>query len=134
MTRYMLDTDTSSYIMKGKSDAVDMRLSQVPVNSVCISAITLSELKFGIAVSPRPQANQAALNALLRILPAWDFPAGAAQDYAEIRADLKTRGTPIGPNDMLIAAHARHLGLTLVTNNTREFGRVAGLRIENWAE
>jgi tRNA(fMet)-specific endonuclease VapC len=130
----MLDTDILSYVMKGSSARVDFRLAQVPVDSVCISAVTLSELKFGIVVSPRPQANQAALDALLRMFPVLAYSGEAAEDYAEIRGYLKAHGTPIGPNDLLIAAHARCLGLTLVTNNTREFGRVPGLPIENWTQ
>jgi tRNA(fMet)-specific endonuclease VapC len=129
----MLDPDISSYIMKGSNDPVLKRLSQVPVKSVCISAITLSELKFGVAVSPQQQANQAALDAFLRVIQVMAYSVEAAEDYAKIRADLKARGTLIGPNNMLIAAHAKCLGLTLVTNNTREFGRVSGLVVENWA-
>ena len=117
--------------MKGSNDPVLIRLSQLPVKSVCISAITLSELRFGIAVSPQQQANQAALDAFLRVIQVSAYPAEAGEDYAKIRADLKVRGTPIGPNDMFIAAHARYLQLTLVTNNTREFERVSGLVVDN---
>jgi tRNA(fMet)-specific endonuclease VapC len=73
-----------------------------------------------------------ALNAFLRLVATLEYPSEAAAHYREIRAGLKTLGTPIGPNVLFIAAHARCLGLTLVTNNTREFGRVSGLRIENW--
>ena len=132
MPDYMLDTDISSYIMKRSNDAVLRRLSQVPVSGVCISAITQSELMFGIAVSPRRTADQIALMAFLRLVAALEYPNEAAVHYGEIRAVLKTLGTPIGPNNLFIAAHARCLGLTLVTNNTREFGRVPGLRVENW--
>jgi tRNA(fMet)-specific endonuclease VapC len=132
MPRYMLDTDTCSYIMKRSNDAVLKRLQQVPVGDVCISVITKSELLFGVELSPRRQQNEVALNAFLRYVEVLDFPDQASLHYAKIRADLKTLGTMIGANDLLIAAHARSLGLMLVTNNTREFGRVRDLAIENW--
>ena len=132
MPRYMLDTDTCSYIMKRSSDAVLKRLERVPVGDVCISVITKSELLFGVEVSPRRQQDEAALNAFLRYVEALDFPDEASVHYARIRADLKTRGAMIGANDLFIAAHARSLSLILVTNNTREFRRVRNLAIENW--
>jgi len=133
MPDYMLDTDISSYIMKRSNNRVLQQLQMVPVSAVCISAITKSELMYGVEVSPRRQRDQAALDVFLRHVQVMDFPGEAALDYASIRADLKTRGTMIGANDLLIAAHARYLGLTLVTNNTREFGRVERLKVENWA-
>jgi len=133
MFQFMLDTDTSSYIMKRTNTNVLQRLQTVAVSDVCISAITKSEHLFGVEVSPRRQKDQAALDAFLRYVEVLDFPGEAALDYGRIRADLKARGAMIGANDLLIAAHARCLGLTLVTNNTREFGRVKGLKIENWA-
>ena len=132
MPRYMLDTDTCSYIMKRSNDAVLKRLQQVPVGDVCISVIAKSELLFGVELSPRRQQNEVALNAFLRYVEVLDFPDEASLHYAKIRADLKKLGTMIGANDLFIAAHARSLGLMLVTNNTREFGRVRDLAIENW--
>lgn len=132
MPNYMLDTDIASYIMKRSNDVVLRKLQTVPVSAVCISAIAESELRFGVEVSPRPRKDQEALDALLRFLTVVDYPAAAAIDYGRIRADLQRRGLLIGANDLLIAAHACCLGLTLVTNNTREFGRVAGLKLENW--
>jgi tRNA(fMet)-specific endonuclease VapC len=134
MPVYMLDTDISSYIMKRTDDAVLGRLQRVAVSDVCISAITKAELMYGVEVSPRRQKDQAALNEYLRYVEVLDYPATAALDYARIRASLKARGAMIGANDLLIAAHAHCLGITLVTNNTREFGRIEGLRIENWTE
>ena len=133
MPRFMLDTDTCSYIMKRSSEAVVQRLRKTSVNDVCISVITKSELLYGVEVSPRRQQDEAALNAFLQYVEVLDFPDEAAPHYAEIRARLKARGTMIGANDLFIAAHARSLGLTLVTNNTREFRRVPKLLIENWA-
>ena len=134
MPIYMLDTEISSYIMKRTDAAVLRRLQKVAVADVCVSAITKAELAYGIEVSPRRKRDQAALEEYLRYVAVLDFPAEAGIDYGVVRAHLKLRGTMIGANDLLIAAHARCLGLTLVTNNKREFGRVQGLKIENWTE
>jgi tRNA(fMet)-specific endonuclease VapC len=134
MPEYMLDTDIASYIMGNKSRTLLKRLQTVPTSAVCISAITKSEITYGVEVSPRRERDRAALEFLLGHVQVLDYPADAAADYGQIRAALKLRGTLIGPNDTLIAAHARCLGLTLVTNNTREFGRVPGLKMENWIE
>ena len=133
MHRYMLDTGTSSYIMKRINAQVLKKLQRVPIADVCISAISRCELTYGVEVSPRRRQDQAALDVYLRHVAVLDYPSDAARDYAVIRADLKKRGTMIGANDLLIAAHARCLGLTLVTNNMREFRRVQGLKVENWA-
>jgi tRNA(fMet)-specific endonuclease VapC len=132
MPRYMLDTDTCSYIMKRSHPGVLKRLGTLSVSDVCISVITKSELLFGVEVSPRRRQDQAALDAFLHYIEVLDFPDQASLHYAIIRADLRRLGTMIGANDLFIAAHARSLGLTLVTNNTREFGRVSKLVIENW--
>jgi len=132
MPRYMLDTDTCSSIMKRSSAAVLKRLQDVPVNDVCISVITKSELLFGVEMSPRREQDEAALSAFLRYVEVLDVPDAASADYAKIRAELKKAGMLIGANDLFIAAHARYLGVTLVTNNTREFERVSDLAIENW--
>ena len=133
MPRYMLDTDTCSYIMKRSHPMVLKRLQAVPVSDVCMSVITKAELLYGVEVSPRRSQDAAALAAFLPYVEALDFEDGSALHYAEIRADLKKRGALIGANDLLIAAHARSLDLRLVTNNTAEFERVHGLAIENWA-
>jgi tRNA(fMet)-specific endonuclease VapC len=132
MPRYMLDTDTCSYIMKRSSNAVLKRLQKTPVDDVCISVITKSELLFGVEVSPRRKQDEEALSAFLRYVQVLDFPDEASLHYAKIRAELKVAGRMIGANDLFIAAHARSLGLTLVTNNTREFSRVRNLTLENW--
>ena len=128
----MLNTDTCSYIMKRSDKNVLERLRQVQVADVCISAITKSELLYGVELSPRRLQDESALNAFLTFLEVLDYPDAAAQHYASIRAHLKIRGTMIGANDLFIAAHARSLGLILVTNNTSEFGRVQDLALENW--
>ena len=133
MARYMLDTDTCSYIMKRSNPAVLRRLEAVPVADVCMSVVTKCELQYGVEVSPRRAQDAAALAAFLPYVAVQELPDEVAPHYAEIRADLKRRGALIGGNDLLIAAHARSLGLRLVTNNTSEFGRVRGLQVENWA-
>jgi tRNA(fMet)-specific endonuclease VapC len=132
MSRFMLDTDTCSYIMKRSHPLVLRRLQSVPVADVCMSVITKAELLYGVEVSPRRAQDAAALAAFLPYVEALDFTDEAAIHYAEIRADLKKRGSMIGANDLFIAAHARASGLTLVTNNTAEFERVPGLVIDNW--
>jgi tRNA(fMet)-specific endonuclease VapC len=133
MPRYMLDTDTCSYIMRRSPEAVLKKLVKVPVDDVCISVITKSELLYGVEVSPKRRQDEAALEAFLRHVEVLDFPDEASTDYAKIRADLKSRGAMIGANDLLIAAHARSQNVTLITNNTREFRRVRNLSIDNWA-
>ncbi|MGD0521686.1 MAG: PIN domain-containing protein [Terracidiphilus sp.] len=132
MPRYMLDTDISSFIMNRSSENAMRRLEATAVGDVCVSAITRSELMYGVEVSPRRQRDQRSLEIFLRHIGVLDYPSEAALDYAQIRASLKLSGRMIGGNDLLIAAHARCLGLTLVTNNTREFKRVHGLTVENW--
>ena len=132
MPRYMLDTDTCSYIMKRSHPTVLKRVQTVPVSDVCMSVITKAELLYGVEVSPRRAQAAAALAAFLPYVEALDFVDDAALHYAEIRADLKRRGAQIGANDLFIAAHARALGLTLVTNNTAEFERVSKLKLDNW--
>ena len=132
MPRYMLDTDTSSYIMKRSNDSVLRRLRKTLVSDVCISVITKSELLYGVEISPRRHQDEIALDAFLAHVDVLDFPDEAATHYANVRANLKSQGALIGANDLFIAAHARSLGLTLVTNNTGEFERVPNLMIENW--
>ena len=132
MARYMLDTDTCSYIMKRSNEDVIKRLRAVPVADVCISVITKSELLYGVEVSPRREQDATALRAFLPHVEVLEFFDAAAIHHAEIRADLKKRGQMIGANDLFIAAHARTLGLRLVTNNTADVGRVKGLTLENW--
>jgi tRNA(fMet)-specific endonuclease VapC len=134
MPRYMLDTDTCSYVMKRSHPAVLQRLQALPVADVCMSIISKAELLYGVEVSPRRSQDAAALAAFLPYVEALDFADDAALHYAEIRADLRKRGALIGANDLLIAAHARASGFVLVTNNTSEFERVKGLTLENWTQ
>ncbi len=133
MPRFMLDTDISSYIMKRSNVTVLRRLAELALGDVCISVITQSELLYGVEVSPRRQKDQEALDGYLRHVQVLPYSEDAALQYAQIRAALKTSGGMIWANDLFIAAHARSRDLTLVTNNTREFSRVEGLKLENWA-
>lgn len=128
----MFDADTCSYLMRGASPLLDERVAGVAVDDVSMSVVTLAELRYGVAVSPRPDQDGRALDALLRYVQVFDLPEAAAPHYAAIRADLRQRGAMIGANDLFIAAHARSLDLVLVTNNTAEFERVPGLEVENW--
>jgi tRNA(fMet)-specific endonuclease VapC len=107
-------------------------MRRIAVGEVAISAIVLAELRFGVRKSRRQEQSAAALADFLRYCLVLDWPQEAVELYAETRAALERRGTPIGPNDPLIAAHALWLNATLVTSNSDEFGRVEGLTIENW--
>jgi tRNA(fMet)-specific endonuclease VapC len=133
MAKFMLDTDISSYIMKRSHEGVLRRLQTVQIGNVCMSVISKSELLYGVEISPRRQQDTVALAEYLRHVEVLDLPNEAALHYAQIRAALNASGTMIGANNLFIAAHARSLDLTLVTNNTGEFARVPDLKIENWA-
>ena len=131
---YMLDTNICIYAMKNRPEKVLQRLKLELNSGICVSSITLAELEYGVKHSSDPAKNERALLRFLFPLSILPFGPAAASEYGEIRAYLQKQGTPIGPLDMLIAGHARAEGLTLVTNNVREFERVPGLEIENWAE
>lgn len=131
---YMLDTNICIYAIKNKPEQVLQRLKENLGKGLCISAITLAELEHGVEKSAHPEKNAAALLQFLAILDVLPFDDLAAVEYGRICAYLQKRGTPIETMDMLIAGHARAEGLTLVTNNVREFARVPALRVENWAE
>ena len=129
----MLDTNIVVYAKNARPEAVAARLSAYDPADLCVSAITLAELEYGVFNSSNPERNQLALTLFLANLEIVPFGDDAAVEYGKIRAQLKRDGTPIGANDLLIAAHAKSLGMTLVTNNTREFARVEGLLLEDWA-
>jgi tRNA(fMet)-specific endonuclease VapC len=130
--RFMLDTNVVIHIKKGQAD-VTSRFAAVPSGRAAMSAITLGELRFGAEKSLHRERDLRLLGELNRIIPVEAIDANAAVAYGEIRADLERRGQMIGPNDLWIAAHARSAGYTLVTSNEREFRRVPGLAVENWA-
>lgn len=129
----MLDTDICIYIIKNRPEKVTSRLVRHEPKSIVISSITLAELEYGIRNSSRFEANRITLLKFLAPFSVVPFDADAALTYGGIRKDLDASGKPIGPMDLLIAAHAVSLKSTLVTNNIREFSRVPGLRVENWA-
>lgn len=130
--KYMLDTNICICLIKRRPAEVVRRfLAQDPAE-LCISAVSYAELMHGVEKSQAPHKNRLALSLLLSPLAILPFDGRAAEEYGRIRAALERRGAPIGPMDLLIAAHARAAGLTVVTNNTREFDRVDGLTVENW--
>jgi tRNA(fMet)-specific endonuclease VapC len=134
LMRYMLDTDTLIYVLNARPqhEAVLERFDREPPQNMVVSAITLAELRFGAAKSNRREATRRRMRHVLDALNVIAFEETAATQYAATRAALEAAGTPIGPLDTLIAAHAMSLRLTLVTGNAREFSRVPGLRSENW--
>jgi len=129
----MLDTDICIYTIKRKPVSVSKRLEMLQPGAVVMSVITFAELINGAKKSRYVEENVRRLNALSELIEVIPFDKNAAMAYGDVRSDLEKRGLIIGGNDLLIAAHALSLGLTLVTNNDREFSRVNGLRIENWA-
>ncbi len=131
--KLMLDTNICIYIIKQQPAAVLKHFLEYQIGDICISSITLAELRFGVAKSTHRDKNANALDAFIVPLEIATFDDAAALAYGDIRATLESAGTPIGSMDMLIAAHAVSLGVTLVTNNTREFVRVAGLTIVDWS-
>jgi tRNA(fMet)-specific endonuclease VapC len=131
MLQYMLDTDICIYINKNHPAKLQERFNRL-AEQLCISTITLGELYFGAEKSVRRVENLQALERFIGRLNVLSFSVDAAAHYGQLRVELQQGGKPVGGNDMLIGAHARAEGLTLVTNNTREFGRMPGLRIETW--
>ncbi len=130
--KWLLDTDTCIAIIKGKPPSVLKKLRGKSVGQVGISSITLGELAFGAAKSGRRDESRAALAEFLLALEIASFDSDAASSYGQLRASLEKPGTPIGPLDTLIGAHAAALDVVLVTHNTREFGRIDTLRLEDW--
>jgi tRNA(fMet)-specific endonuclease VapC len=130
--KYLLDTDTFSAIARGAPTAVMTRLASMPTDDLALSVISLGEIAAGLA-KRKPGAKQLRRIELLQsaFTPLPLTPA-VVPVYASVRSHLEAKGSPIGPNDTWIAAHALEQGLTLVTNNVREFRRVPGLRVENW--
>ena len=129
--RYLLDTNICIYVINARPSAVLARFMAHEIDGLGISAITASELCWGVCKSGSVR-NRTTLEKFLSPLTILDYDLGAAQHYGKLRAHLEKQGTPIGPLDQQIAAHALALDITLVTNNLREFERVPGLRVENW--
>jgi tRNA(fMet)-specific endonuclease VapC len=132
--RYLLDTNICIYIAKQKPLEVLARFRRLRYGDVGMSVITHLELVYGAWKSHYREANLQSLQSLERLIPVLPLDANVSHHYGQLRAELESKGAPIGAYDLLIAAHALALGLTLVTNNVREFRRVPQLSIENWAE
>lgn len=132
--RLMLDTNMASYIIKGANDAVQKRLENVPMTSVCISSITQAELLLGVAKKPDAKQLPVAVNEfLLRVeILSWDSP--AAEAYADLRAVFEKEGKSLGAMDMLIAAHAASSGAILVTNDKAFYNVQKYLSLEDWTQ
>ncbi|HXO19971.1 MAG TPA: type II toxin-antitoxin system VapC family toxin [Thermoanaerobaculia bacterium] len=132
--RYLLDTNACVDYLTGRYSSVVDRLRQVSSQDVFVSSVALAELRYGAEKSLHKRRNLDRLDAFAEEVHCLDFDLVAAAIYGRVRAGLETRGTPIGPYDMLIAAQALAMRLVLVTDNVREFMRVEGLEVENWRE
>ncbi len=133
--KYLLDTNIVSYFLRDASAALTQRILDSTPDSLAMSIISAGELRYGLSkLPPSLRATELAhhLNALLTAIAVLPLPAEAAPHYGNTRAQLEAAGTPIGSSDLWIAAHALAQNLTVVTNNTSEFSRVPGLKVENW--
>ena len=130
---YLLDTNICTYIINKKPSVVLKRVQSKQPGQIAISTITLAELEYGVARSRYPDRNRIALLEFLFPFMILDFDPEASVEYGQIRALLDAKGRPVGPMDLLLAAQAKSHNLILVTNNEKEFKRIDGLRIENWA-
>ena len=130
--KYLLDTNVCVDYLTGRFPLVVERLQHASSDDLCVSSVVAAELWYGAEKSTQRRQNRARIGILLSELRVVDFDARAASAYGRIRTDLERAGVVIGPNDMLIGAHSVSHGLVLVTDNTREFRRIKGLRTENW--
>jgi tRNA(fMet)-specific endonuclease VapC len=128
---FLLDTNILIAMSKQRPWLAD-RLEGIPADAVVLSSVVVAEIEYGIAKSRRRQHNRRVFDTLLSGFQVLPFDPAAAKLYGPIRADLEKRARLIGAYDLMIAAHARSIEAVLVTDNTKEIGRVAGLRIENW--
>ena len=131
MPRYLLDTNAVSDLINDPRGRVAAAIERVGESAICTSIIVAAELRFG-AAKRKSRRLLTQIETALTHLDIQPFAVPADRIYGELRADLERKGRPIGPNDLLIAAHALALGCTLVTDNEREFSRVKPLRVENW--
>jgi tRNA(fMet)-specific endonuclease VapC len=131
--RFLLDTDICIYVRQKRPEKLLLRFRQLQPNEAAVSVITFGELLYGAVKRGQMAAEGEKWRELVHLLPVLPLPEGASEKYGIIRAELETKGRVIGNNDLWIAAHALAAGLILVTNNEREFRRVKGLKIQNWA-
>jgi len=130
---YMLDTDTSSYLIKGRSANIEAKLESIPPSKVCISTVTRAELMYGVKRLPAEHQIHLIVHHFLKTVRILSWDSESADWYAEIRHQLISTGQPIGELDMMIASHSLSAGAVLVTNNVRHFQRInAPLWLENW--
>jgi len=132
MLTYMLDTNICIYVMKNYPPTLQDKFNSL-AEQICISSITLGEVHYGAEKSARRADNLTAIEHFVARLDVLPFDAKAAAHYGQVRAELALKRTPCGPHDMQIGGHARSEGLIVVTNNLREFSRMPGVRVENWA-
>ena len=130
--RHLLDTNACVDYLTGRYPRVVARIQGSSPEDLCVTAVVVAELRYGADHSARRRTNHARIDALLDEIECLDFDLRAATAYGRVRARLEEAGPPIGPNDMLIAAQALSRGLCVVTDNVGEFGRVKGLKVENW--
>ncbi len=131
--KYMLDTNICIYLIKQKSPIVVNHFKSHVVGDIGISSVTLAELRYGVAKSQHIEKNRQALDEFILPLEIADFDEKAAESYGTLRASLEKEGKPIGSVDMMIGAHVLSLGVTLVTNNTREFKQIKHLKVADWS-
>ena len=129
---YMLDTNICIYLINNKHPELAQKIAEVPADTIFISTITQAELEYGVSKSKNSGRNALALAKFLSVIKVLDFDTKAAQSFGDIRANLEQKGKIIGLMDMLIAGHAKSKGYIIITNNTRDFKRVEGLKLENW--
>lgn len=129
---YLLDTNVCIQLLNNKNACIMANLSKHHPSEISVCSIVKAELLYGARRSQRVEANLTLLNAFFAPLTSFSFDDTCAEHYGQIHAELLTKGTPIGPNDTLIAAIARANNLTLVTHNTRKFGRVPDLKLIDW--
>ena len=130
--KYLLDTDTFSEMVKGLNPKLVKRLDSLHTGEVALSVVTRGELLFGLQIKSLKPLARERMDRLLDSIDTLPLITEVAKHYGDLRAHLRRLGTPIGPNDLWIAAHARALNLTLVTNNMKEFSRVPKIKLENW--
>ncbi|MBS0352057.1 MAG: type II toxin-antitoxin system VapC family toxin [Proteobacteria bacterium] len=130
--RYLLDTNICIYIAKQKPMSVLNKFKQIAIGDIGMSVITYGELAYGAKKSHHPKKALEVLEDLVSLIPSLPLPIQAAKCYSDIRGESEKRGKPISNNDLWIAAHALTLDLTIVTNNMKEFTRIAHLKLENW--
>lgn len=135
--KYMLDTNICIFVLRNKDNQAENVIKNIKAHKaedICISSITYAELMHGVEKNVNPSKKRLGLMLFLSNISVLDFDQKAAEEYGKIRVALEKNRNVIGPMDILIAAHGKSLGMTIVTNNTREFERVEGLKVEDWSQ